>query len=101
MSARIQLLLAGKCPLKNQGIHFNLTTTDDSIAIETTTELDQLPELCSFHPPDLLLIILDGWEAALTPIFYRLPPINILSLSAQDGQPCHTLIRQNIIHTFY
>ena len=99
MFVKIRVLLAGNSPLKNQGIHSALTTTaTDLTIIETTTEPEQMPELYSLHQPDLLLVVLDGWENSLLPIFHRLPPTNILGLSSQNEQACHTFIRQNIVN---
>lgn len=73
----------------------NLSTASNLTVIETTTELEQLPEL---YQPDLLLIVLEGWENSLASVFHRLPPTNILGLSPQNGQVCHTLIRKNVIN---
>ena len=98
MSVETRVLLAGKCPFKNQGIHSNLSTIDNSIIIETTTELEQLPELCSFHQPNLLLIVLDGLEDRFNAISHRLSAVNILGLSIENGQVCQTLIRKSIIN---
>lgn len=94
----IRVLLAGKCPLKNQGIRANLLEIDDSIVLATTTELEMVPELYSLHGSNLLLLVLIGWENSLVPVIYRLPPTNILGLSTQNEPICHTLIRNNIIN---
>lgn len=95
---KTRVLLAGSCPLKNQGICSNLSTASDLTVIETTTELEQLPELHSYHQPDLLLVVLADWEESLTCVFHRLPSTNVLGLSPQNGQVCHTLIHQNVIN---
>ena len=95
---QIRILLAGRCPLKNQGICSNLSTTDDLTIIKSTQEIGQIPELCSLHQPDLLLAVLEGLENQFSAISHRLPSVNILGLLAQNRQICHTLICKSIIN---
>ncbi len=98
MIVQIHVLLTGNCPLKSQGICANVSVIDNSIVFETATELNHLPELCSLHQPDLLLLVLDSWETQVNAIAHRLPAVNVLGLSAQNGQVCHTLIHNNVIN---
>ena len=98
MFVQIRVLLVGNCPLKNKGIYSSISTIDGLTLVETTRELDQLPDLCSLHQPDLLLILLDGWEEQFKPISQCLPTTNILGLSSQNGQSCHALIRNGVIN---
>ncbi|VAW34795.1 hypothetical protein MNBD_CHLOROFLEXI01-806 [hydrothermal vent metagenome] len=95
---QISVLLAGSCPLKNQGIYFNIETANNLTVVETTQELDQLPDLYTLHQPDLLLVILDGWEEQFTSVVQQLPTTNIVVLSSQNRQSCHTLIHNGVIN---
>lgn len=95
---QISVLLAGSCPLKNQGIYFNIDTANNLTVVETTQELDQLPDLCTLHQPDLLLVVLDGWEDQFVSVTPHLPTVNILALSNHNEQSCHALIRNGVIN---
>ncbi len=94
----IRVLLAGSCPLKNQGVCSNLLATNDAITLETTSEFSQLPRLCLSYHPHVLLIFIDDWQVNISPIFHHLPPVDIFALSNSNGHYCHTLIQKNYIN---
>lgn len=95
---KTHVLLVGNSSLKNQGICSHISKINNSIIFETTTEFDQLPKLLLLHQPDLLLVLLEDWEDQFYTISHRLPPVNILCLSALNEQICLTLIRKSIIN---
>ncbi len=94
----IRVLLAGNCPLKNQGICFNLLAINDAVALETTSEFNRLPQLCLSYHPNVLLIFMDDWQENISPIFHRLSSVDILALSNSNSHRCHTLIQKNYIN---